>query len=852
LAQPPQSCFLDGIQAATGATTGKRTLNWEQADKLVVRVRNIRNGKTVELQPTPVLLGLLASFKPDAKAGAGHGPGQHDHEQLEQIARKIAAMPNDEIAKVTILDETPARDTREQSSLAPPASSEAPATSQSLEYLIFWSDPEKAGELAERVGMKGDGKTRLLGFGLPISTYEIEEQLPSRIRSAFAAARRHNLAVMLQFDFHLAWKNRPDLWNWFDPDKLGYDPNNKYNVEWHGWDGPPNKVRYLNWGVLERLPPNMCFTSKRTRAEVTRIVSRTIGPVLREQIGKLKAEGKEALFAGVLVGSEPSIDDYSKADSECTKMMKEDGVPAGPLGYRALLDRGFSADKPPDDFRKALAKIVQETIAFWCEQFVDAGIPAEKLYPHVAAPAPIEMMNAPIWTAFNKYSRPGWTTYAVGVLGESFKPIYDELEKRGNPTWAGVEANAGIPGSVVDWETYLAWHYNHGCVLVGLNTGATGKDLPKRLSDSAFGAEAIAAYRKFLMGRPLVEKAVSLDRPEFRIQAKMKRVRAGVERWHSSGKDPSAIGKLMESAQPLADAGKLRELEKLVDQALEMLGDTVRADDQEHKLGPDSMRHEGVPNGTVTKDVWHSKVFPGTVRDYWVYVPAQYDGKKPACVMVFQDGQAYVDENGDFRVSVVFDNLIHKGEMPLTIAIFINPGQAGEQPSKGPREASNRSFEYDSLSDQYARFLLEEILPEVGKWYKLTDDPECRAICGISSGGICAFTVAWQRPDAFRKVLSHVGSFANIRGGHVYPSLIRTTPNKPIRVFLQDGSGDLDNERGNWWLANQEMAAALKFRGYDYKFVGGTGTHSGKHGGAILPDSLRWLWRDVELYRHPK
>jgi enterochelin esterase family protein len=269
--------------------------------------------------------------------------------------------------------------------------------------------------------------------------------------------------------------------------------------------------------------------------------------------------------------------------------------------------------------------------------------------------------------------------------------------------------------------------------------------------------------------------------------------------------------------------------------------------DEEYKLRPDSMRHEGVPKGTVTKGMWHSKVFPGTVRDYWVYVPTQYDGKKPACVMVFQDGQAYADENGDFRVPVVFDNLIHKGEMPVTIGIFINPGHLGEQPPKSPWEASNRSFEYDTLSDQYARFLSEEILPEVGKRYKLTEDPACRAICGISSGGICAFTVAWQRPDAFRKVLSHVGSFTNIRGGHVYPSLVRSTPNKPVRVFLQDGTNDLDNQFGNWWLANQEMAAALKFKGYDYRFVGGTGQHGGKHGGAILPDSLRWLWRAAEV-----
>ena len=158
-------------------------------------------------------------------------------------------------------------------------------------------------------------------------------------------------------------------------------------------------------------------------------------------------------------------------------------------------------------------------------------------------------MNAPIWTAFNKYSRPGWTTYAVMVLGQNFRPIYDELEKHGNPAWAGVEANAGFPGSVVDWETYLAWHYNHGCVLVGVNMGATGKDLPQRLWQSAFGAEAIGAYRKFLTGQPLVEKAVSVERPEFRIQAKMKRVAQGLSvgtvaartlrRWANSWKAPS-------------------------------------------------------------------------------------------------------------------------------------------------------------------------------------------------------------------------------------------------------------------------------------------------------------------------
>lgn len=261
----------------------------------------------------------------------------------------------------------------------------------------------------------------------------------------------------------------------------------------------------------------------------------------------------------------------------------------------------------------------------------------------------------------------------------------------------------------------------------------------------------------------------------------------------------------------------------------------------DYPLGPDSQRHEGVPRGAVTQHHWKSQVFPGTERDYWLYVPAQYSPDKPANVMVFQDGKTYVDEEGQFRVPVVFDNLIHRGEMPVTIGVFINPGVIPAKDGGEPKR--NRSFEYDTLSDQYARFLLEEILPEVAKNYRLTDSPEGRAICGISSGGICAFTVAWQRPDAFRKVLSHVGSFTNIRGGHVYPALVRKTERKPIRVFLQDGAGDLDNEHGNWPLANQEMAAALKFAGYDYRFEYGDGGHNGKHGGAILPESLKWLWR---------
>ena len=180
--------------------------------------------------------------------------------------------------------------------------------------------------------------------------------------------------------------------------------------------------------------------------------------------------------------------------------------------------------------------------------------------------------------------------------------------------------------------------------------------------------------------------------------------------------------------------------------------------------------------------------------------------------------------------------------MRVTIGVFINPGHFPAV-AEGKEPISNRSFEYDTLSDQYARFLLEEMLPEVGKNYRLTENPDERAICGISSGGICSWTVAWERPDAFRKVLSHVGSFANIRGGHVYPTLVRNTPAKPIRIFLQAGSTDLDVAWGNWALANLEMASALNFMEYDYRLDYGDGPHSGEHGGAILPESLEWLWR---------
>jgi len=264
----------------------------------------------------------------------------------------------------------------------------------------------------------------------------------------------------------------------------------------------------------------------------------------------------------------------------------------------------------------------------------------------------------------------------------------------------------------------------------------------------------------------------------------------------------------------------------------------------QYKLGSESVPQEGVPHGQLIKmqPFTNSTVYPGTTRSWWIYVPQQYDAAKPACLMVFQDGSGYASTNGQYRVPVVFDNLIAKGDMPVTIGVFVDPGNIPAE-TRGEKARSNRSFEYDSLGDTYSRFLISELLPVVTERYNITKDPAGRAIGGASSGGICAFTVAWERPDQFRKVLSHIGSFTNIRGGHNYPAWIRKTETKPLRVFLQDGSHDLDNVHGNWPLANQEMAAALKSMNYDYQFVLGEGSHSGKHGGAILPDSLRWLWR---------
>ncbi len=305
--------------------------------------------------------------------------------------------------------------------------------------------------------------------------------------------------------------------------------------------------------------------------------------------------------------------------------------------------------------------------------------------------------------------------------------------------------------------------------------------------------------------------------------------------------------------------------------------------------GPDSLPQEGVPKGRLEGPFeWNSKIIAGTVRRYWIYVPAQYTGEKPACLLVFQDGQRATNPaaNASLRVPQVMENLIHKKELPVTIGLFITPGNLSDHypDNLGIGNPNNRAAEYDALSDTYARMLIEELIPELKKTYKITDDPMGRVIGGTSSGAICAWTVAWERPDQFRKVISLIGSYTSIGyrpargnqpmvpGGDLYPTLIRKNPIKPIRVFLQDGTNDLSNSapngvtpdqwslsnaQGNWHLANLQMLSALEFANrwadqrkaegprYDFDHTWGDGWHSDQHGGVLLPDILRWMFRDV-------
>ncbi len=297
---------------------------------------------------------------------------------------------------------------------------------------------------------------------------------------------------------------------------------------------------------------------------------------------------------------------------------------------------------------------------------------------------------------------------------------------------------------------------------------------------------------------------------------------------------------------------------------------------QERKAGDypftqDSLIQAGVKRGELRGPFeFRSKIIPGTVRRYWIYIPQGYSKKQPPNLLVFQDGQRATNPEGSLRIPAVLDNLIHKKDIPPTLGVFITPGNLSEKypDNLGMSNPDHRAQEYDALNDNYARMLIDELLPQIRKDYSFTSDPEKRIIGGTSSGAICAWTVAWHRPDAFRNVISLIGSYTSIGfkpatadsplqpGGDLYPGLIRKSAIRPIKIFLQDGSNDLDNEHGNWFLANQQMLASLLWanhhadetgdKGPRYKVthVWGDGGHSDQHGGALMPDILRWFWKN--------
>jgi enterochelin esterase-like enzyme len=288
-------------------------------------------------------------------------------------------------------------------------------------------------------------------------------------------------------------------------------------------------------------------------------------------------------------------------------------------------------------------------------------------------------------------------------------------------------------------------------------------------------------------------------------------------------------------------------------------------------FGPLSYLQPGVPSGTLSDKIVHtSKIYDGMKSEYWIYVPAQYDPKTPAALMVFQDGGGYTARDGNNPTLNVLDNLMAQKKIPVIIGVFINPGDITDSPGtptyhfvkaysdKWHRtlKDSMRSTLYDTVSDRYVRFLRDEVLADVQARYNIRKDAYSWAITGLSSGGICSFNAAWQMPDRFSRVISWIGSYASIQwkedpsipdGGQDYPEKVLRESKRNLRVWLQDGSEDVENERyGSWPLANIRMANALKLRDYDVHFSFGKGTHNSGQGAAEFPEEMIWLWRDYD------
>ena len=373
-------------------------------------------------------------------------------------------------------------------------------------------------DTVEKLGQAGNLKKRNWGFHLIIPAWKLDPQhsvnkhadIARAVQGAFDLAIRNDVAVHFTVESH-EWNNRPDLWNYADKDKPGYDPKNRANVEWINFDGTPHPHRYRDWGTPESMPPVICYNSPTVLREVSRLISEVVAPPIKAGLERLSKEGKEYLFSGLTVGAEPALPNYANIDRHnprIARLMDQDGSPKTRLGYNALTNNGYSKAKPPEDFGRALAKVNRDYTTYWCRKLARAGIPTEKMYTHVAAGAGVvgspgvEFTNAPIEIAFNDYSRPGWTTYPVGPLQPDFEHLYKALAEHGNPHWASTEGGPtlGPHGGkhALSMKDYLARHFDYGATVIVFNTGATSKELSDSLTEGVWGVHALNAYRTFL------------------------------------------------------------------------------------------------------------------------------------------------------------------------------------------------------------------------------------------------------------------------------------------------------------------------------------------------------------------
>lgn len=490
---------------------------------------------------------------------------------------------------------------------------------EDIQYLIFMIETEglyeasqdqaftridrRVTDLVDRVGAVGDGKTHHLGFGLLIPPWLIEKALPGKlpivVREAFRVAEKRNVAVYFAIETHYIWDARPDLWNYFDPKRPGYDPANKNNVEWMDWKGTPHPNRYLDWGKPQKLPPHMCYNCPAILSEVTRLASQVLAPPIRKGIEDLRKTDREYLFAGMTVGSEPSLDDYSRIETvnpALARLMEQNRAPKVRLGYNALTKAGYSEINPPRDYSQALAEINRDFIAFWAKAFVQAGLPKTRLYTHAAANAgavgspTVEFTNAPAWIAYNDYSRMGWTTYPDGPLAKDFSLLYVELAKHGHPHWGGTEANpVGLSGNSVPMEDYLRRHYDHGATVVVMNAGATDPHLTERLEKGIWSADAKRAYGRFLTGRLSAPAAVAAETKgaetddrcappaatwtdlsrEERLKAKLKAFESAAQPWLKRGGDGRKVSAFVQQFDQQLKSGDPTGAEATLDQAIQ-------------------------------------------------------------------------------------------------------------------------------------------------------------------------------------------------------------------------------------------------------------------------------------------